>query len=459
VGRGGTLFPMNSAGGLLLLTLVAVVGLVALIARFKLNAFVALILASLFVGGGAGLPLTEVADVFLEGVGAVLGSIALVIALGTIIGKLLAESGGAQVVAAALVRALGRRRLHWAMLVLAFGVGFPVWFTVGLVLLAPIGFALLQETKLPVLFLGLPLLAGLSVAHGLVPPHPGPLAAVELLGADLGKTILWSIGIGLPTAAIAGPLIARRVAAWAPVELGRLAEQLTGQPTAANPPGLGVTVLAILLPIGLILAATVAKVALPASSGLRTAASILGHPMLAMLSGMLLCVWVLGTARGFGAAQVLRFSEECLGPVGMVLLVVGCGGGFSKVLTTAGVGRAISTYAEGLDLSPMVLGWLLAALIRVATGSATVSVTTAAGLVADYAARAPGANLELVVIATGAGSLILSHVNDGGFWFVKEYFNLSVTQTLKSWTVVETVISITALGLCLAAERLASSAF
>jgi GntP family gluconate:H+ symporter len=450
---------MNSAGGLLLLTLVAVVGLVALIARFKLNAFVALILASLFVGGGAGLPLTEVADVFLEGVGAVLGSIALVIALGTIIGKLLAESGGAQVVAAALVRALGRRRLHWAMLVLAFVVGFPVWFTVGLVLLAPIGFALLQETKLPVLFLGLPLLAGLSVAHGLVPPHPGPLAAVELLGADLGKTILWSIGIGLPTAAIAGPLIARRVAAWAPVELGRLAEQLTGQPTAANPPGLGVTVLAILLPIGLILAATVAKVALPASSGLRTAASILGHPMLAMLSGMLLCVWVLGTARGFGAAQVLRFSEECLGPVGMVLLVVGCGGGFSKVLTTAGVGRAISTYAEGLDLSPMVLGWLLAALIRVATGSATVSVTTAAGLVADYAARAPGANLELVVIATGAGSLILSHVNDGGFWFVKEYFNLSVTQTLKSWTVVETVISITALGLCLAAERLASSAF
>jgi GntP family gluconate:H+ symporter len=450
---------MNSAGGLLLLTLVAVVGLVALIARFKLNAFVALILASLFVGGGAGLPLTEVADVFLEGVGAVLGSIALVIALGTIIGKLLAESGGAQVVAAALVRALGRQRLHWAMLVLAFVVGFPVWFTVGLVLLAPIGFALLQETKLPVLFLGLPLLAGLSVAHGLVPPHPGPLAAVELLGADLGKTILWSIGIGLPTAAIAGPLIARRVAAWAPVELGRLAEQLTGQPTAANPPGLGVTVLAILLPIGLILAATVAKVALPASSGLRTAASILGHPMLAMLSGMLLCVWVLGTARGFGAAQVLRFSEECLGPVGMVLLVVGCGGGFSKVLTTAGVGRAISTYAEGLDLSPMVLGWLLAALIRVATGSATVSVTTAAGLVADYAARAPGANLELVVIATGAGSLILSHVNDGGFWFVKEYFNLSVTQTLKSWTVVETVISITALGLCLAAERLASSAF
>lgn len=304
------------------------------------------------------------------------------------------------------------------------------------------------------MFLGIPLLSGLSVAHGLVPPHPGPLAAVGLLHADLGKTILWSIGIGLPTAVLAGPWLGRRLAALAPVELGRLADQLTGRPAAANPPGFGVTLLAILLPILLMLAATLARVESLPGGAWRSVAAFLGHPLIAMLTGTLLCFRVLGAARGFDAAQVLRFSEECLGPVAMVLLVVGCGGGFSKVLTAAGVGQAIAAYAEGARLSPVVLGWLVAALIRVATGSATVSVTTAAGLVADYATRTAGTNLELVVVATGAGSLILSHVNDGGFWFVKEYFNLSVTQTLKSWTVMETVISLAALGLCLAAEQL-----
>jgi GntP family gluconate:H+ symporter len=440
---------MSHDATLLLLTLVAVIGLVVLIARFKVNAFLALVLASLFVGVCAGLPLTDVPRVFLEGVGAVLGPIAIVIALGTVIGKMLAESGGAQVVATTLVRAFGPRRLHWAMVVIAFVIGFPVWFTVGLVLLVPIVFALAKETRAPLMFLGLPLLAGLAVAHGFVPPHPGPIAAVEVLGADMGKTILWSVVVGFPTALLVGVSLARGISNHVRVELGALASQLTAKAPPQNPPGFGVTLLTILLPIVLILGATLADVQLPKGHPVRVTADFAGHPLVAMLAGALVSFYTFGFARGFDRRQVLRCSEECLGPVALVFLVVGCGGGFSRVLTTAGVGKALAALAEGAQLSPLVLGWWLAALIRVATGSATVSITTAAGLVADYAARTPGTNRELLVVAMGAGSSILSHVNDGGFWFVKEYFNLTVTQTFQSWTVMITCVSVVGLLLVL----------
>ena len=442
------MFGLSHHTTLLLYALAGVLGLVLLIARFKLNSFVALILASLFVGLGARMNLPDIASAFQQGVGNVLGGIAMVVGLGTVLGKLLAESGGAQIISDTLIRALGEKRLPWAMMLIAFIVGIPVFFGVGLV---PILFTLAGQTGTPLLRLGLPLVAALSVVHGLVPPHPGPMAAVGLLrgpagAADLGKVILYSLLIGFPTAVIAGPLIARLLAGRLTVPLtGGLAEALTAPPQPKSTPGFALTVFTILLPVLLMLLATAADVTLASTSDLRRWADFIGSPLVAMTLAVLFALWSFGTARGFDREQLLKISNDCLGPVAVILLVVGAGGGFNRVLVASGVGDAIASLAKGLPVSPLLLGWIVAALIRVATGSATVAITTAAGILAPIVLQTPGLNLELLILAMGAGSLVLSHVNDGGFWLVKEYLNLTVAQTLRTWTVLETVISIVAL--------------
>src|SRR6266513_2027072 len=445
---------MSHNASLLWIALVAVAGLILLIARFKLNSFVALMLASLFVGVCSGMKLSDVPKSFLEGMGKVLGDIAMVIGLGTILGKMLAESGGAEVVAGKLIRALGGKKLHWAMMFIAFLVGIPVFFAVGLVLLVPIVFTVARETRAPLMRLGIPLVAGLSVVHGLLPPHPGPVAAMgifnEAVGkADMGKTILYALLVGLPTAVVAGPLFGKYAGDRVPVGLGRADSQTTPQTQTKTPPSFAITVFTILLPVLLMLTATTADLALSKENLLRQCADLVGHPSVAMLLALLFSFYSFGFACGFDRERVLKFSNDCLAPVASMLLVVGAGGGFSKVLEHSGVGRAIAGLTEGRQLSPLLLGWLVAALIRVATGSAKVAITMAAGIVAPMVASAPGVHLELLIIAMGAGSLILSHVNDGGFWFVKEYFNLTVPQTLKTWTVMETIISLVALVLVL----------
>jgi len=444
---------LSSNASLLVIVLIAVVGLVLLIARFKVNAFVALILASLFVGLASGMDLVEIGTGFQNGVGKILGGIAMIIGLGTLLGKMLAESGGAEVVAQTLIRKMGKQRLTWAMMLVAFTVGIPVWFAVGLVLLVPILFTVARETKTPLLVLGIPLLAGLSVTHGLVPPHPGPMVAIDALNADVGKTILYSLIIGLPTAIIAGPMCARWLAARHEVNLdGGPASQLVSQTQRHNLPGFGLTLFTILLPVGLMLMATAADVTLAKENVWRQWMDFAGHPLVAMTVAFLFSCWSFGFARGFNRDQILKFSNDCVGPVAGTLLIVGAGGGFNGVLLASGVGEAIAAMVRDLTISPLVLGWFAAALIRVATGSATVAITAAAGILAPIVAVKTGTNVELLVLSMGAGSLTLSHVNDGGFWFVKEYFNLTVTQTLKTWTVMETVVSIVGLALVLALD-------
>lgn len=437
---------MTTHAGLLLFALAIVVGLIVLIARLRMNAFVALILASVAMGLGAGMPLSSIAKAVQDGVGGVLGSVAVVVGLGTMLGKLLAESGGARVVSDTMVRALGERRVPWTMLVVGFVVGLPVFFSVGLVLLMPIVFTVARVTGRPLMSLGLPLTAGLSVAHGLVPPHPGPMVAIETFKADVGMTIAYAIIVGVPTAIIAGPLIgpwlSRRVVAE---PSGALADQLSQGGHHGNPPGFGLTLLTILLPVLLMLLATVVDVTLPPAHGLRRWGDFLGSPVVALLVALLVSLYVFGVARGYSREQLLAFTNECVGPIASVLLVVGAGGGFNRVLIESGVGTAIAGVATASPVPLVVLGWLVAALIRVATGSATVAITTAAGIMAPIAAVTPGVHLELVVLAMGAGSVIFSHVNDGGFWLVKECFNLSVPDTLKTWTVMETVLAVVAL--------------
>jgi GntP family gluconate:H+ symporter len=430
---------------LLLVTILGVALVVLLITWLRMPAFIALAAGSLFVGLGARMPLADIPRAFQSGLGDTLGFIAMVIGLGTVIGKLLAESGGAVVVSQALVRALGERRLDWALLLSGFIIGLPVFFQVGLVLLAPVMFTLTRQTGTPLLRLGIPLVAGLSAAHGLVPPHPGPLAAIERLAADPGRTLFYSLIVALPVAMIAGPLVARFIGRRLHVEPGAMADQLSGSAAAARMPSLGVTLLTILLPVLLILLASLAGAVLPDGS-LRRSIVFAGSPLVAMLLATLLALYTFGQACGFDRVRLLRFAEESLPPIAGVLLVVGAGGGFGRVLDVAGVDTAIAQAMGGLQLSPLVLGWVIASMLRLSVGSATVACVTAASIMAPIATAMTGVNKELLVVAIGAGSLIASHVNDGGFWLVKEYLNMSVPQTVATWTVLETLISILGLA-------------
>lgn len=448
-----TVSPSHSTS-LLLFAFLAIVGLVVLVARFKLNSFIALALASLFVGLCSGMKLPEIVRHFQDGVGAVLASIAMVIGLGTILGRMLAESGGAESIASALTAALGPNRLPWTMMLVGFIVGIPVFFGVGLVLLVPVLFATVKQSGRPLLYLGIPMLVGLSVAHGLVPPHPGPMAAIGILKADTGKTLLYSLLIGLPTAIIVGPLfsplLARRIPAEAVPTPGA---EYVGS-VCSTRPAFGITLFTILLPVLLMLLATVGDLALPKENAWRETFDLIGSPLVAMLAAVLFSFYAFGSACGFNRQQILKFSEDCLGPVAAILLVVGAGGGFSRVLVGSGVADVIAASIKTLHISPLLLGYGVAALIRVAVGSATVAITTAAGIVAPVATSLPGTNLELLVIAMGAGSSILSHLNDGGFWFVKQYFNLSVGHTLQTWTIMVSVKSVVELAFVLTLNAL-----
>jgi GntP family gluconate:H+ symporter len=297
--------------------------------------------------------------------------------------------------------------------------------------------------------IGIPLVAGLSVVHGMLPPHPAAMLAVAAYNADVGRTILYGLLVGLPTAALAGPIFAVWISPriLLPAE-NPLARQLEGE-SVAEMPGFGISVFTVLIPVILMLLASAADIALDPASPIRAGLHSVGHPIVALLLALLFSFWSLGRTRHFTREEVMKFCNDCLGPTATILLVIGAGGGFNQVLVQSGVGGAIAHMATGSHASPLLLAWIVAALIRVATGSATVAMTTAAGIVAPIALATPGSNAELLVLATGAGSLVLSHVNDSGFWLIKEFFNMTVPQTLKTWTVAETIIGVAGLGFTL----------
>src|SRR6476469_630863 len=426
---------------LLLIAAFGVALVVLFITWLRLPAFLALLVGSVIVGLGARMPLADIPRAFQQGVGDTLGFVALVIGLGTVIGKLLAESGGAVVVSRWLVAGLGERRLDLALLLSGFLIGLPVFVQVGLVLLAPVLFTVMRQTGLSVIRLGIPMVAGLSAAHGLVPPHPGPLAAIERLGADTGRTLFYSLIVSLPIGVVAGLLVGRLAGARMNVANGAMADQFSGGTKAARVPSLAITLLTILAPVVLMLLAALVQSAV-ADGVVKRWVMFAGSPLMAMLLATLLALYTFGRSCGFDRDRVLRFAEESLPPIASVLLVVGAGGGFGRVLVAAGVDKAIATVVGGFHMSPLVLGWVIAALLRLAVGSATVSVVTSASIMAPMIATMPGVNKELLVVSIGAGSLIASHVNDGGFWLVKEYLNITVEETLATWTVLETVVSI-----------------
>jgi gluconate:H+ symporter, GntP family len=429
-------------------TLVAVIVLILLISIAKLNPFLTLILISLSLAMVAGMPLSTAIHSFETGMGNTLGHIAIVVALGTMLGKMMAESGGADQVAHTLIRLFGEKRVPWAMMVIGLIVGLPAFFEVGFVLLIPIAFTVARRTGTSLILVALPMVAGLSVVHGLVPPHPAALLAVAIYKANVGRTIFYALLIGVPIAIVAGPLYAKWIAPRVvlPLDSG-MAADFVDHGTERKLPGFGVTILTILLPVFLMIAGSWADTVSPAGSWLNQVLHLAGNDDLALFIGVLVSFFTLGRLRGFTRDTILRFSNECLAPTATITLLVGAGGGFGRVLQDSGVSQAIIHIALNAHVPLLLLAWLLAALMRLATGSATVAMTTAAGIVAPIALHSTGVQPELLAIATGAGSLIFSHVNDGGFWLVKEYLGMSVTQTMKTWSVCETIISVAGLGL------------
>ncbi len=462
---------------LIALAVAAVGVLVMLVTKLKVNAFIALIAAALIVGAGAvamGLPEMEmlkkfepgenpwklgeqlsflrILEAFQEGIGKALGSTAAIIALGMMLGKFLAESGGAEVLAKRFASFFGPQRVGLCIMALGLVIGLVTWFAVGLVLLLPILLTLVRETKKPFLLLAIPLLSILSVMHGLMPPHPGPVAAVGFLKASTGAVLLWGLLIGVPVAILAGPIFARRAVRLVQAEPPPFPEKAGALPDGMRLPGFGITLLTILLPVVLMLIATLGELLWQKGDPARVVCSFIGNPVFALVVAVVFGGVTLGTRCGFRAAQVLKFTEVSVGTVGMTLLVVGGGGGFARVLDISGVSRAMGAAAESAHLPPLLYGWLIAAFVRVATGSATVSITVAAGLLVPIVAQHPAMNVELLIIAIGCGSLFCSHLNDGGFWIVKECLGLTVSQTLRTWTVTETIVGIAGLLLTLAVD-------
>lgn len=444
---------------LIALTLCGVLLLLTLVAVFKVNAFIALLSASLFMGFGAivatdltgtGIAATysfrSVVRSILDGMGSTLGGIAAVLVLGSMIGRLLVESGGADVLARRFVRLLGRERIQWCIVALAITVGLTTWFAVGLVLLLPILFKLTKETERPFVLLALPLLSCLSVMHGLMPPHPGPVVAIENLKADTGLVLIWGFVVGIPTAMVAGPLYAKFISRYVKISLVGIPE--TNERQVKQPPGFGLTLLTITLPILLMVFATGADLFAHRDGWFSRTAGVIGSPMMALLISYCFAIWSLGFNCKHTKDELLKFSEESVSGIGMTLLLVGAGGGFARVLRDCGAADAIGRLGTFFSLSPLMFGWCVSAFIRVTTGSATVAITTASALIAPVIALYPdltSTHVALVIVAIGCGSLFLSHLNDSGFWIVKNCLRMTVGQTLKVWTACETIVGLTGL--------------
>jgi GntP family gluconate:H+ symporter len=436
---------------LLIAAVSSVIGLILLIVVGKLNPFLCLMLVSLALAVAAGMPLEKIVGSFETGMGNTLGHIAIVIGLGTMLGKMMAESGASARIAETLIRLLGERRVPWSMMLAGLIVGLPVFFEVGFVLLVPIAFTVARRTRTSLIMIGLPMVAGLSVVHALVPPHPAAMLAVTIFHADVGRTILYGLLVGVPAAAIAGPLYARFIAPRIVLDAHNpMADEFVEHDANRALPGFALSMATILLPVVLMLLGSWAGYLAAPGTWSNRLLHLLGTADMALLVAVLVSFITLGLMRGFSRVTILKFSNECLAPTAGITLLVGAGGGFGRILQDSGVSQAIVAVALHAHVSLLLLGWLVAALLRLATGSATVALATAASIVAPILAHSPGVRPELLAIATGSGAMIFSHVNDGGFWLVKEYFNMSVADTMKTWSITETLMSFIGLLLTLA---------
>ena len=426
----------------LLIILLGIILLIFLITIVKLDTFISFVIVSIAVGLAEGMKPDDLLKAVETGIGSTLGSLVMILGFGAMLGKLVAESGAAQRISSKLISLFGIKYIQWAMVITGFIVGIPMFYNVGFVILVPLIFTVAASTGLPLLYVGIPMLASLSVTHGFLPPHPSPSAISIMFKADIGKTLLYGIIIAIPVIIIAGPFFARTLKNI----------QATPLKEFVNPkilreeemPGMALSVLTAILPVILIIFSTIIGLTSLKGTIAGRIISFIGSPSIALLISVLVAMYTLGLARGKKMKEISEMIAKSVVSITMVLLIIAGSGILKQVLTDSGVSEYIAGWLGQSSLSPLFLGWLIAAVIRVCVGSATVAGLTAAGIILPMVSGG-SVNAELMVLSIGAGSLMLSHVNDVGFWMYKEYFTLSVKDTLRTWTVMETIIGVSGL--------------
>ncbi|OIR59961.1 gluconate permease [Bacillus sp. FMQ74] len=440
----------------LIIVALGILALLFLIMGLKLNTFISLLVVSFGVALALGMPFDKVVSSIEAGIGGTLGHIALIFGLGAMLGKLIADSGGAQRIAMTLVNKFGEKNIQWAVVIASFIIGIALFFEVGLVLLIPIVFAISRELKISILFLGIPMVAALSVTHGFLPPHPGPTAIAGEYGANIGEVLLYGFIVAVPTVLIAGPLFTKFAKKIVPASFeknGNIASLGTQKTfNLEETPGFGISVFTAMLPIIIMSVATIIDLLQETigfeDNGVLAFIRLIGNASTAMIISLLVAVYTMGIKRNIPVKTVMDSCSTAISQIGMMLLIIGGGGAFKQVLINGGVGDFVADLFKGTALSPIILAWLIAAILRISLGSATVAALSTTGLVIPLLGHSD-VNLALVVLATGAGSVIASHVNDAGFWMFKEYFGLSMKETFATWTLLETIISVAGLGFIL----------
>lgn len=441
---------------LLLITTISIVLLLVLVTRLKIHAFISLLLVSAFVGLGAGMSFDGVLQSIEDGMGGILGFITVIVGLGSILGKLLEVSGGAEVLARTIVKNFGTERTTWGLSLTGFIISIPVFLDVGFIILVPIVYALARKSGKSTLYYAIPLLAGLAVTHAFIPPTPGPIAVAEILDVSLGWVIIFGTIAGIPAVILAGPVFGKYIGNKIHVNPPDFSEPAESDASEADNRDFLMILLVILLPLVLIVLSTVLDVlidqnVLESETFLIQMLQFIGHPFSALTIATLIAAYFLGFKKGFTGKEVLSFTDKALAPAGLIILVTGAGGVFKQILIDSGVGAALAETLLAYDIIPIILAYVLAVVIRVTQGSATVAMITSAGMMAPVLSELSlnGPEAALIVIAIAAGSSILSHVNDSGFWLVNKYLGLTEKETLQSWTVMETIVSVTGFGMVL----------
>jgi len=419
--------------------------LILFISYFKADAFLSLVIVSIAMAIFLGIPLGRIPAVVEKGIGSILGNLTLIIVLGAMLGKLVAESGAAQKIAEVMVNVMGTKNIQWGLMIAGFIVGIPLFYGVGFVLLVPIIFSIVYQYKFPAVYIGLPMLAALSVAHGFLPPHPSPVALVDMFNADMGITLIWGIVIAVPAIILAGPIFSKTLKN---IKTGPLKLFDTSKPESdrnRSEPSKTNSFFSATLPVFLLIAVTVISYFFPnkeeRASGVL---SLVSDPSMVMLLSLIIATYTLGIRQGRSIKEIMVVYTEAVKDISMILLIIAGSGIFKEVMETSGVSLNLANAMEKLPVHPLILGWLMAGIIRGCIGSATIAALTAAGVVMPLAAHT-GVNPNLMVLSLGAGSLLFSHVNDSGFWLFKEYFNLSIKDTLRSWSIMEIIVSVVGL--------------
>lgn len=418
--------------------------LIVLISYFKVNAFLAFLLISILAGIGLGVPLVDLPASVTKGIGNILGDLTLIIVLGAMLGKLVAESGAAKKIADVMVGAFGTKHVQWGLMITGFIVGIPLFYGIGFVLLVPLIFSVAYQYKLPAVYIGLPMLAALSVTHGFLPPHPSPVALSAMFGGELGLILIYGMMIAIPAIILAGPVFCRSLKniRTGEVTLFRQEETNPGQPV----PGKFNSIFSATFPVFLLILVTVIPLCFPNMDGTPAAIiKFIGNPSIVMLIAVIAATYSLGIRQKRSIKEIMGIYETAVKDIAMILLIIAGSGIFKQVMEDSGVSEQLAMSLLKLPVHPLILGWLIAAIIRGCVGSATVAGLTAASVLIPLVTQS-GINANLMVLAVGAGSLMFSHVNDAGFWMYKEYFNLSMKDTLRSWSVMEAIVSVTGLA-------------